>query len=135
MKEYKARFPSSYESVRRARRAIVEFVKPWFEEESLRDIAISVGEALANAVEHGHGEGDDFEVCCQYDGRQVSIEISDHGPGFARWNAGDYGPPKSKAPRGYGIFIMHSLMDSIEYAHGGSCCRLVKLRSRAEEPP
>jgi len=128
MREYRARFPSAYASAARARHAIVDFARPWFDHQALSDIECAVGEALANAAEHGHADDAEFEVHCRYDGRQISIDIVDAGPGFSRWNASEYVRPMSDSPRGYGTFIMRNLMDTIEYGERGSRCRLVKRR-------
>lgn len=128
MAEYHARFPSAYESVGRARRAVIVFAREWFSGDELSDIESAVGEALANCAEHGHVNGTHIDVRCRCDGRELTIEIADAGKGFERWNACEFLKPLSSAPRGYGTFIMRRLMDEIEYTERGRRVRLLKRR-------
>lgn len=128
MPEYRARFSSARASVAPARRAIVEFARQWFDGSDVHDIAAATGEALANAVEHGHVPNGEFSVFCAWDGERLTIEIKDSGKGFAGWRRREPHLPGPTAPRGYGTFIMRKLMDRIEYLDGGSRLRLVKVR-------
>lgn len=131
MAEYRARFPSKREAVPRARRAIADFARLWFSSDALADIECSVGEALANAFEHGGATDPFFEVHCRFDRGALVIDIRDYGGGFASWNATDYIRPLSDAPRGFGIFIMRQLMDTIEYSERGARIRLTKRVAEA----
>jgi anti-sigma regulatory factor (Ser/Thr protein kinase) len=133
--DYHARFPSAYESVGKARRAVTAFAREWFTGDDLSDIESAVGEALANCAEHGHANGTSIDVRCGFDGRELTVEIADAGKGFERWNACDFVKPISSAPRGYGTFIMRRLMDEIEYTERGTRVRLLKRRvtARARE--
>lgn len=126
MAEFHARYPSAYESVGKARRAIAAFARAWFGGDDLSDIESAVGEALANCAEHGYVNGTNIDVLCRYQGGELSVEIKDAGNGFDRWNACDFVKPLSTAPRGYGTFIMRRLMDEIEYSDRGTRVRLVK---------
>ncbi len=132
MAEYRAQFPSAYESVGKARRAVVAFPRQWFSGDDLSDIESAVGEALANCAEHGYVNGTNIDVRCRFDGREFTVEIKDAGKGFDRWNASDYVKPLSTAPRGFGTFIMRQLMDEMEYTDHGTQVRLVKRCSAAE---
>lgn len=131
MTEYSAQYPNEHGMVRRARQAIVEFARTWFSGQGLADIEHAVGEALSNAAEHGHTPGSVVDVRCRCEGERFTVEIDDGGKGFPRWNALDQVRPKSNAPRGYGIFIMKSLMDEVEYRDGGRRLRLMKRLPRA----
>lgn len=128
MAEYHARFPSAYESVGQARRAVIGFAREWFSGDELSDIESAVGEALANCAEHGHVSGTHIDVRCRCDGRELTVEIADAGKGFERWNACEFVKPLSSAQRGYGTFIMRRLMDEIEYTERGRRVRLLKRR-------
>ncbi|MFY1677796.1 MULTISPECIES: ATP-binding protein [unclassified Streptomyces] len=51
------------------------------------DLSLALGEACANAVEHGgrsepDGAGEAFRVTAYLDGERCSIEVDDTGPGF-----------------------------------------------------
>lgn len=126
--EYRAQFPSAYESVGKARRLVTAFARQWFGGDDVSDIESAVGEALANCAEHGYVNGTNIDVRCRYDGCELTIEIKDAGKGFDRWNASDFLKPLSASPRGYGTFIMRRLMDEIEYSENGTRVRLVKRR-------
>jgi len=107
------------------------FARQWFSGAQLSDIESAVGEALANCAEHGYAHETFIEVRCQYDRGQLCIEITDSGTGFERWQSRDFSKPQASAPRGYGTYIMHRLMDEIEYTERGTRIRLVKLASDA----
>ncbi|HEX5274174.1 MAG TPA: ATP-binding protein [Candidatus Rubrimentiphilum sp.] len=126
MAEYRKEFPSAFECVGPARRAVVDFARQWFSGEDLSDIEYAVGEALSNSAEHGHKTGTAIDVLCRCDGRDLIIEVKDSGAGFPRWNASDYVRPMSHAARGYGTFIMRELMDEMEYSEQGTRLRLSK---------
>jgi anti-sigma regulatory factor (Ser/Thr protein kinase) len=130
--EYHARFPSAYESVGKARRAVIAFAREWFSGDELSDIESAVGEALANCAEHGHVSGTHIDVRARCDGRDLTVEIADAGKGFERWNACELVKPLSSAPRGYGTFIMRRLMDEIEYTERGRRVRLLKRRPASQ---
>jgi anti-sigma regulatory factor (Ser/Thr protein kinase) len=127
VRNYRRRFASAYESVGIARREIVAFAAAnGFAGAPLDDIESAVGEALANAAEHGHREGGDIAIHARVTEREIIIDIEDRGPGFARWNASDYLRPLGTAARGFGIFLMRELMDRVEYSAHGARIRLVK---------
>lgn len=107
---------------------MVAFARKWFRGAELCDIESAVGEALANCAEHGHVNGTLIDVRCRFAGGALTIEISDAGKGFDRWNATDFLKPLATASRGYGTYIMRRLMDEIEYSDRGRRVRLVKRR-------
>jgi len=127
VRNYRRRFTSTYESVGTARREIVAFAAAnGFAGTALDDIESAVGEALANAAEHGHRAGGEITVNAKISERAFVVEIEDRGPGFARWNASGSERPGPTAARGFGIFLMRELMDEVDYSSNGACVRLVK---------
>jgi serine/threonine-protein kinase RsbW len=124
MLRYHAQFPTACESVGLARRAVMHVARSaGLDGAALADFECAVGEALANAVEHG---GHGFTVTAEVAGSGLSVEIGDGGCGFAGWNDLGELQPRSTAPRGFGIFIMRSLTDGIEFSEGGRRIRLFK---------
>jgi serine/threonine-protein kinase RsbW len=98
-----------------------------FDGQALHDIECAVGEALANATEHGHREGAaGFEVVVRLSDGALIVEIQDSGAGFDRPEAHQAARPLSSAPRGFGIFLMRELMDEITYSEGGTRVRMIK---------
>jgi anti-sigma regulatory factor (Ser/Thr protein kinase) len=83
---------------------------------------LAFGEALANAVEHGSSAGGDLSIRVQRisgDGQfaTLEIEIADEGSGFVER---PHPPiPDLTGSRGFGIYIMRAVMDTVEYHDGG----------------
>jgi len=106
-----------------------------FENGLLDDVESAVGEALANAVEHGKCEGaDGFEVWATFESDQLVIEIKDYGAGFDCERALEKANPDSCGNRGFGIFLMRELMDEVAYSERGSRIQLVKRLSERAVP-
>jgi anti-sigma regulatory factor (Ser/Thr protein kinase) len=127
VRTYAARFESQGPSVAVARHAVVDFARACgFVGDTLCDIECAVGEALANAVEHGHCDGATIEVSCAFRDARLTVEIKDPGPGFDRKRG--FGMPAVRGPfwRGYGIHIIKTLMDDVTYLERGTRVRLVK---------
>jgi len=122
---YQATFPSSPIGARQARCAVTAFAKAWLRGRDLNDFEAAVGEVLANAVEHGGG--DRVSIECYFDSGKVVAEIRDSGGGFLPPPA--IRVPQGGAPRGYGLFIIHCLLDDVEFLDGGRMLRLVKSPS------
>jgi anti-sigma regulatory factor (Ser/Thr protein kinase) len=113
-----------------ARRGLREFAaRCGFERPALDDIESAAGEALANAVEHGHNAEKGIVVKARSIASGMLIEIHDNGPGFT----GDLRTRNGRRlmPRGYGIRLMTTLMDAVEFTDNGRCVRLTKYL----EPP
>ncbi len=127
MTDFQAKYPSTHASVGSARRALVAFARcSGLAHEALMDFEIAVGEALANASEHGHEDGACFQVRATNNGGTITVEVQDAGRGFPHWETPRAERPPSGSPRGFGTFIMRTLMDRIEYTNGGSRIVLVK---------
>ena len=124
---FEARFPSTKRAAALARRSFMRRIAALgYNGEALGDNETAVGEALANAAEHGHRAGSAFELRVYVDEEHVVIEVHDEGAGFAgSLDAIGHLPP-SDAPRGFGIYLMRQLMDAIEYEERGTRVRLKK---------
>ncbi|HTV75169.1 MAG TPA: ATP-binding protein [Candidatus Acidoferrales bacterium] len=124
MPRYHAEFSNAYESVGRARHALVHFARyAGLSGVALQDFETAMGEALANAVEYG---GPSFTVSARLTNGVLNVELADGGKGFQGWSETERARPPSGAPRGFGIFLMRALMDRVEYSEGGSRLRLSK---------
>lgn len=83
------------------------------------DVAISVSEVVSNAILHGNGNDINKKVTVKIDVRkdEVEITIKDQGKGF---NLDTLPNPVEKSNLlkqvGRGIFIVHSLMDSVDFS-------------------
>jgi anti-sigma regulatory factor (Ser/Thr protein kinase) len=115
--------------VRDARQGILDYAKLCgFSAHDLIDVALGAGEALANAVEHGTRDLGFFTVSCDFEDGALTIEVADAGLGFDTSTIAT----KRRDPnaiRGFGISIMHSVMDEVVYLDRGTTVRLRKRRA------
>lgn len=102
------------------------------DERRAEQIAIAVGEAVANALEHGRGGGRPARAhaeLCVADG-ELAVTVSDDGPGCDPGAVPDpRAPQRLLVPHGRGLLLMTSLMDrvSVSARAGGGC--VVQLRT------
>jgi len=104
-----------------------------FGQHSVYDIKVAVGEAIANAVEHGSPKGEEnhVKISCQFDGRNLNIQVADEGV-FKKVVPS---PADSVNYRGHGILIMLALMDrvSIDESPFGTTVSLTKCCCQEDE--
>jgi len=136
MLTYRASHARGYGVVRQARRAVIDFAATCgFDDRSLDDVESAVGEALANAAEHGDCEASaGFDVFATFDDARLVIEVKDHGRGFDCGSVLERATPDATGNRGFGIFLMRTLMDEVAYSDRGSRIQLVKLLGRRRFP-
>ncbi len=129
--EYRARFRGTPASVREARQAILDYARLCgFCSQATFDIALAAGEALANAVEHGTKNLGFIDVLCRFVDGDLIVEVTDSGAGFDTSDIATRRRDPS-AVRGFGISIMHAVMDGVDYGARGSTVRLRKRRRAA----
>ena len=130
---YRATFTSDRRNVALARRSVASFATMCgFGDNEVADIRLAVGEALSNAVEHGKSaRSSGFTVTCSYEEEELSIDIRDSGPGFSAPAEAPCVEPDERG-RGYGIFLMRRLMDSVTFSRNGTVVHLVRRRT---DPP
>jgi serine/threonine-protein kinase RsbW len=82
------------------------------------DVELSVSEACTNAIKYGRsGEMEDvISLYFQIFADKLVIKVQDKGSGFNLNNLPD--PDIESLPdRGYGLYIIRSKMDDVQYAH------------------
>ncbi|MBV9332412.1 MAG: ATP-binding protein [Candidatus Eremiobacteraeota bacterium] len=124
--QYRETFGCTPSDARRARKAIAQFAAAWLQGADSVDFETAVGEALANAIEHGKCSC--LTVDCVYAHQRLVAEIAQNGLGFEPPR--DRRAPERGSERGYGLFIMHSLLDRLEFYENGTRIRLVKRTPR-----
>jgi len=124
--------PSSIEKVEDAAYFAEEAAKDMkFSEGDTDDIAIALTEAVSNAMTHGNKNIKSKNVTIIIDQKTDYMEISvtDEGGGFNPEHVDDPLLPENLLKEsGRGIFILKSLMDSVEFLSNdkGSTTRLTK---------
>jgi serine/threonine-protein kinase RsbW len=134
---HQAMYPNVEGSASIARGAIVAFARSaGFAGAQLQDLELAVGEALANAVEHGRSDNGSIFVGARFEFGKMTIEISDSGGGFAGWNNVESLPRKAESVRGFGLRIMHETTDGVQFLDGGRRVRLTKklVLERSDAP-
>jgi anti-sigma regulatory factor (Ser/Thr protein kinase) len=135
MVELRAQYRGTPRSVREARKAVVDYARLCGFPESLTvEIALAAGEALANAVEHGNKDRGFISLVCRFEAGVLSVEISDQGAGFDFASVSKRRREPSSV-RGFGITIMRSLMDHVEYGDRGRLVRMHKRLLAGESAP
>jgi anti-sigma regulatory factor (Ser/Thr protein kinase) len=119
--QYRCLVPRSPQGARDARTRVTRFAQTWLSAEYLADFEIALGEALANAAEHGGGAT--ITVTCEVRGGALITEIEEHGAGFT-WSGPQ--PPRDGSLRGYGLFMIHALTDELDILEEGRKVRIVK---------
>ena len=103
-----------------------------FPDQEVRQLGLVISEACANIIEHAYGGRPDgsIELRLAIDEAKLVLSIRDSGTKF---DLQTYQPPDldEARERGYGVFIIRSLMDEVTYdASGerGTVLTLVKYR-------
>lgn len=80
----------------------------------IEDLCVAVGEAFANVVRHGACEGDEVvHIRVEHGGDRLQVHLSYRGEPF---NTMPTPPaPEDLAGGGYGLFIMRTLADVVEF--------------------
>ncbi len=109
-----------------------------FDEETTEQVNLAVIEAGTNAIRHGNGNDPEktalFRFSLEKD--KLIVYVKDCGSGFDPEEVGDpLSPENFMKPCGRGIFLMHALMDEVDYDvedESGTEVRLVKYRESQE---
>ncbi len=129
---------SRLEEVSRARKWLSEHASAeGFSDAEVRKLGLVVSEACVNVIEHAYGgePGNPIELRLIIDDASLVLKIRDFG---AEFDLEAYEPPDLSEPHegGYGVFIVRSLMDEVEYdtsSEQGTTLTLVRRRS--SKPP
>ena len=126
---YSASYTSDPRNVTIARKAVATFSRSCgFDADTVAEIELAAGEALANASEHGAGKtGGSFQVRCDFDGANLSVEIRDSGRGFPpNTTLATPDVERTLPARGFGLTIMRALSDSLSFSVNGTVVRITR---------
>lgn len=119
------RFPCSRKYAIRARRSFTTYLTSLqIGAETQSDLETAIGEAIANAIEHGYPKARWFQIRCRVVDNEIMTEVEDDGPGFQATNPSQPAPGQT---RGFGFGIMRSLVDELYVLKNG---RLVRFKKR-----
>jgi len=93
------------------------------------DIRLSVEETVINAIEHGNKNNEKKKVTVSFliDEEKFDAEIEDEGEGFEQVELQDPTIGKNMLrSHGRGVYLVHRLMDTVEYNKKGNKVKLVK---------
>jgi serine/threonine-protein kinase RsbW len=103
-----------------------------FSESEAADLGLAVSEACANVIQHAYGgqPGHPIDLRLNIDETKLVLSIRDMGAPF---DVNAYTPPDLSQPQegGYGVFIMRSMVDEVDYdtsGQHGTILTLVKYR-------
>ena len=106
-----------------------------FDEETMEQVNLAIVEAGTNAIRHGNGNNPEktTEFRFRIEEDKLVVFVKDCGTGFDPEDVADpLSPENFMKPCGRGIFLMHALMDEVEYImdeDSGTEVRLVKYRN------
>lgn len=116
-KRFTLHLPNVPQSSAPARAFVCGHARSWgFSPGALSDIALAVGEAVSNSLEHGC-QGSSSASCVfvslSWDGKAMVVRVRDEGPGFDPEAVHTADSPL--AERGRGLLLMSLLMDRVEH--------------------
>jgi serine/threonine-protein kinase RsbW len=106
-----------------------------FDDSEREAFDLAVTEAVSNAIRHGSPRGAENQVelsVCDEPARLV-VTVRDEGEGFipAAYTLPD---PQSYADHGRGLYLIHALMDEVQYSRdGGTTVRMVKTKKQRRD--
>jgi serine/threonine-protein kinase RsbW len=108
------RIPSKAEWVAVARLAVAAVANRLnFSIEDIEDVKLAVAEACTNCIQHAEGSGQ-IQITCEAGPDGLTVRVSDFGQG-ARPEAIRSRRSDEPTVGGLGVFLIRSLMDSVEY--------------------
>ena len=108
-------------------------VEMGFTEDHRDDIAISVTEAVNNAISHGNENDPNRRVIIEFEKRKDSLKVTvrDEGCGFNLIDVDDPRKPENlMKPCGRGVLIIRKLMDEVSFTYGKNRMQVVMVKRR-----
>ena len=108
------RIPSKAEWVAVARLAVAAVANRLnFSIEDIEDVKLAVAEACTNCIQHATGT-EQIEITCETEPDGLTVRVRDYGHGARSENVTSRRPSEPRVG-GLGVFLIRSLMDSVEY--------------------
>ena len=100
------------------------------DEDVIFNVKLCLHEAVINAVEHGNQLDSRLpvEVTIVIEDGKIIIEVTDQGKGFDDKKIPNPTSPENLTKtEGRGIFLIHNLMDKVDFLNGGRTIRMFKV--------
>jgi serine/threonine-protein kinase RsbW len=103
-----------------------------FSEDRIEDLKTAVEEACINAIEHGNQMDSNMKVIIELiaDESKLQVDIHDQGKGII----GNFEKPdidakmaRKQSSRGWGLFLIQSLMDEVEFNWNPETGNLIRM--------
>jgi anti-sigma regulatory factor (Ser/Thr protein kinase) len=110
------RWNSHARNVQSARETVRDILHSWHDPLEIDLIELAIGEACANAIEHGSPRGVQNEFvlrCFAADGTELVFEVEDEGVGFAVTDQTLSHMPDLNSEGGRGLFLINQIMDQV----------------------
>ena len=124
------KIPSEIGRIREVSFGILKWLKPReLDDSTLFDIRLCVEEAVRNAITHGNNNDKSLNVLIGYwiEDDRLIIEVEDEGAGFDLSKVPDPTIDENiMKGSGRGVYLVHKLMDKIEFNERGNKVRLIK---------
>ena len=123
---------SDLSQVQKASHRLLLFLKPLgLSEACVFDIRLCLEEALINAIKYGNQLEKELDVLLtvEVDKKEVRIAVEDQGEGFDPAALKDCTKEGLLRNRGRGVYLIHQLMERVEYNAKGNRILMVKKRS------
>jgi anti-sigma regulatory factor (Ser/Thr protein kinase) len=128
--------PNTAAGAAHVRKQFIRFVQRFnLRPDVAADLEAAVGEALANAAEHGYRRHGTIRVNALVTNDRLEASISDDGPGFFLRGPVSAEQPPPHSPRGYGLFLIRTLVDELEFRDDGKTVWFRKRLRTGEEHP
>jgi serine/threonine-protein kinase RsbW len=130
------RYPAKFENLDEVREHVGAMArKHGFGERAIYSVQLAADEAASNIIEHAYAghQSETFLLRCEYSNERLIMTFLDRGESFdfSKVKAPDVTADLSKRKiGGLGIFLMHKLMDEVDYkvTRSGNFLTLVKRK-------
>ena len=119
--------PNSPKGASTARKQFIAFLRHFgLPQRIVDDLESVIGEALANAAEHGYKPNGRLHLEARLHDTHIEITVCDDGRGFLLKGPISTTHPEPNSPRGYGLFMMQALVDQMEFRNDGKTVWFLK---------
>jgi anti-sigma regulatory factor (Ser/Thr protein kinase) len=129
--------PCKPEYVRTVRRAIADFAQSIdMPQSAVEAVEIAASEAVANIVRHAYDDAHralSVRVKCSHRRNGLLLEVADRGRGFSAPSANSMPEVDLDREGGFGIVLMKSLMDRVNYVSKPDEGTRIRMTKKARE--